>query len=407
MSGAAPQLRAVAGPTVALRVSIQDSIGEVPRAEWDALAEDNVLASHGWLSTLERTRLGGWFPRYVTVRDGSRLVGAAVFTPARATDEVETLDHVLFGRLRRVAAALGLSFLPALVCGLTRGAGAHPLLCPALRPGARSRVLDLIVEAVECAAARLQLRPCFGEVRANDVELASGLAARGYVAAVDTPLNVLDIETASFDDYLRQLDRITRGARKDVRRQLNQNRARGTTIVTLDDPESAADRLHELMNLNERAHNARQFGFSRDFFTVVKRNLGDDAIVYAAMKGDRITAVSLLLRRGQTAHLPMVGVDHAAAGRDFTFFTVAHHRPFADAIASGIRRLYLGRSLYELKARRGCRLEETLVFYRPSSRLAALVIRRWFAVLSAWNRAKLPRRARRRREAASSSLLSG
>jgi len=403
VSSAASLLRAAAGPTAALRVAIQDSIGDVPPAEWDALAEENVLASHGWLATVERTRLGGLSPRYLTVRDGLRLVGAAVCTPARATDEVETLDHILFGRLRRVAAALGLSFLPALVCGLTRGAGFHPLLCPSLRPEARNRVLDVIIDAVECEAARLQLRPCFGEVRASDGELATGLASRGYAAAVDTPVNVLDIATTSFDDYLRQLDRITRGARKDVRRQLNQNRARGTEIVTLDDPEPAADRLHELMNLNERAHNARHFAFSRDFFPVVKQNLGDDAIVYAAIKGDRITAVSLLLRRGQTGHLPMVGVDHAAAGRDFTFFTVAHHRPVADAIASGIRRLYLGRSLYDLKARRGCRLEETLVFYRPSRRLGALASRRWFAVLSAWNRAKLPRRARRRREALSSS----
>jgi hypothetical protein len=115
-------------------------------------------------------------------------------------------------------------------------------------------------------------------------------------------------------------------------------------------------------------------------------------VVYGAVKRDRICGVALLLRRGEAGFLPMVGVDHEAAGKDFTFFNLAHYRPITDAIDGGLRQIHLGRALYGLKARRGCRLESALVFFRPRRSGWRIAVRAWFALLSAWNATKLPAR---------------
>ena len=369
-------------------ITLHRSIGDVPRDQWDAMAGDDVLASHGWLLTLERTRCGDATPLYVVARTAGRVVGGAAVARMCATDLIETVDHVLLGRLRPLAARIGISFLPALVAAPLRGFGCLPLASRELDEGARGRLLDALLDAIGAEAARQGGALFFGDLRPCHADLAARLAARAFIDALDDPVSVLDVRWDSFDAYLRHLDRVSRGARKDVRRQQNQNRKRGTTITAEDDAGRTGDRLWQLMTLNERAHNRRPFGFVRDFFPVLTRELPGDAVVYAARKQGRITATSLLLRRGTTGYLPMVGVDHAAAGRDFTFFAIAHYRPIADAIAGGLRTLYFGRALDGLKARRGCRLEETRVFLRARAPIGRLASRPWLRVLSSWNRVK-------------------
>ena len=376
-----------------VRVSLHDSIHEFAREEWNPIAGREALASHGWLATAEATFRGAFRRVLVAARLGPRLVAVAA---GQVVDEgpVETLDDRLFGRVLPVAAALRVSFQPSLVCGPLRGGGVSPLLAPDLRGVLRERVLAAVVDAIEDWAARHSLPTCFVGVRPKQAEIRNALGGRGYLHAVDSPASILDVEWRSFDEYLRHLDGVSRGARSDVRRQINQNRKRGTAIVALDDPAPHEARLHELMEGNERIHNRRPFAFAPGFFTALKESVGADATIYAAVKQERVTAVALMLRHGDEAHLPMVGVDHAACDNDFTYFNIAHYRPIADAIDAGIRRLHFGSALYELKARRGCHLEESLVFVRPRTRIGAVAAAAWMSGLSAWNRAKVPRRAR-------------
>jgi hypothetical protein len=49
-------------------VAVHSSIHELDRREWDALAGDNVSASHGWLATLEDTSAGRFQTAYLEVR---------------------------------------------------------------------------------------------------------------------------------------------------------------------------------------------------------------------------------------------------------------------------------------------------------------------------------------------------
>ena len=89
----------------------------------------------------------------------------------------------------------------------------------------------------------------------------------------------------------------------------------------------------------------------------------------------------MVLCHGDTAYAPYIGLD--AARGEFTYFTLAFYRPIADAIATGVRRFYLGTLLYAMKVRRGCHVVPTSQFYRGRSRTEHLALAPWFK-MHAW-----------------------
>ena len=375
-------------------VAVHDTIRAVDREAWDALAGDNVLAAHGWLLTVEATLAAPLRPKYFVTRHLGRLVAGAAGYHVPLTDTVETLDSLVLGRLRPGLVRLGVSLLPTFVIGPLAAYGCHLLVAPDLPPEAGEALCLVLLDAIEAESAGAGVAPAFVNVLATQPALIRSLEKRGYFLLRGVPLNILEVVWDSFEGYLHHLDTVSRGARKDIRRQINRNRKRGTEITKLEDPRPHARRLHELLDLNSRRHNKTPFPFQPDFFGALRENLGEDAVIHVARKAGSITAVGVMLRRGTTAALPMVGVDHDLAGNDFTYFNIAHFRPIEEAIAGRIRRMIFGRALYELKARRGCKVVDTFTAYRPSGRLTRALVRFWFPCLSAWNRAKLPARVR-------------
>src|SRR5690606_14000816 len=95
---------------------------------------------------------------------------------------------------------------------------------------------------------------------------------------------------------------------------------------------------------------------------------------------------------GDTACPVVVGVDEPSRGA-FTYFEVAYHAPIANAIHTGIRRMYYGRDLEDLKQRRGCSFVDTWV-YLAATGSRRRVLTAWCAMASMWNRRKLPARVR-------------
>ena len=375
-------------------ISVYDTISGIAPEEWDVLAGNNVMASHGWLKTVETTCIVPFRARYITVRFQKHLAGAAVCYIVPRTDQVETIDDMLFGRLRPIADALGLSRLPAFVCGPLHSYGWHAEADHRLDPQRRAAVRPALLDAIEAEARAEGLHPTFTNVLDQQTALVQLLQQRGYLRFSHIPLNYLDVQWSSFDEYLNHLNTITHGAKKDVRRHISKNLKGSTRIEIADRPGLIGARLHELLEGNSLRYNGRPFSFRAEFFGELKRNLGDDARIYTASKGGAITAVNVMLRRNGVAQMPMVGVDHEAAGRDFTYFNVALYRPIRDAISERVERIYYGRALYDLKARKGCRIANLSIYHKATGP-SRFVLRPWCSVLSAWNRYRLPKRVRR------------
>jgi predicted N-acyltransferase len=378
-----------------MKVSIHRRIDELGGGRWDELAGGDIMAGHGWLRTVETASIGRCRPWYLVVEDDGRPLGAAICTFRHGGDPVETLDDMVFGRLRPAAGRLGLSLHPAWVCAAPHGFGSHLLIDRTLPAEHRSRLLVALLDAIETEARDRKIPAAMPHVLESEADLASRLMARGWLRSTHVPINYLDVCWPSFDDYLSHLNTVTRDARKDIRRQINQNRKRGTEIHRIDDPVAYEDRLHRLLDINSRRHNGRPFGFLPRVFSELKRNLGDEAIIYAAFKRGVITGVSVMLVRNGIAHLPWIGVDHEATANDFTYFNLAHYRPIDDAIGHGVTRMYFGRALYELKRRRGCRVGGLSLYVKPATSGGSLALRPWLVLLSTWNRLKLPGGLRR------------
>lgn len=378
--------------TIEALPSLFHSLKEIDPREWDRLAGENAFATHGWLLTVERCSRGRIEPLYFVHREDGVAVASTVCYVVSRSNDVETLDHMIFGRATNAARTLRLSLLPALVCGPALGYGWHIGLDAALTAPESERVRTIMIDAMEAAARDRSLELSFAHVMDHERELTQQLRARDYLRCRNVPVAVLDIRWSTFDAYLEHLPP---RARSEFRRQIKHNRAAGTVVDSATTMQGRERRVLELLDANARKHSRLDFALNERCFASFDAHMGARGRLFTATKADAVTAACLVLRQGTCAYAVAVGVDQDRAGDDYTYFHLTYNSTIADAIGSGVTRLYFGRGLYDVKLRRGCRLENTWVYSRASGarRIATAA---WFMLASSWNRHKLPPRAQRR-----------
>jgi predicted N-acyltransferase len=363
-------------------VAVVDTISAVDEDAWESLAGANVFATHGWLRTVERCSLRPVRPRYVLLRRGESLVGAAVCERELPADRAESLDSLMFGRFWRPLRAAGVSFLPALVCCPLDGYGAHFLYSRDASPDERLSIARELLRGLETEARREGLAVAFMEVLEDERELIRAAGESGYHHTRYLPLCRLDVRWSTFDEYVSELSHASKNVRKDIQRERNRNLAAGVTIERIRAIGDAGSHLFELMDATCNRHGDMGFPFNPGFFENALVNLGESAAIYTATKAGKITGVSVMLQHDGVAWGDYVGFDYEAAGRDFTYFNLLFHRPIIDAIDRGLKRLYYGRGQYRLKQRRGCTLCDSSVFYKPRRRILSLPVAAWCALHS-------------------------
>jgi predicted N-acyltransferase len=136
------------------------------------------------------------------------------------------------------------------------------------------------------------------------------------------------------------------------------------------------------------------FCFSKNFFSELRRNLGANAVLHVSRKAGFVTGVLVELRYKGTSHIPLVGIDHEMCGNDMTYFVLTYYAPIEEAISAGMTRLYFGPGHYLMKMRLGCKTTDLFIWHKGHRLITHQVARLWFAILSSWNRYKLPRQAR-------------
>ena len=378
-----------------------DTIGGLPTSfsslraiaphEWDRLAGDNAFASYGWLLTVEQCSRARVEPLYFLHRDNGLVVATAVCYVASASNHVETLDHMIYGRAAAAARALRFSVMPALVCGPALGYGWHIGIDDQLEPAERDRVRAAMIDAMESAARDRGVELSFVHLMDRERELARQLRERGYLRCANVPVAVLEVRWATFEAYLDDLPQRTRS---EFRRQMKHNRAAGTIVDCGGMMQIYDRRALELFDANQWKHSRLRFAFDERSFASLDTHMRGRAKLFTATKDSALTGACLVLSQGTSAYAVAVGIDQARAGDDYTYFHLTYNSTIADAIASGVRRVYFGRGLYDVKLRRGCSLENTWLYSRASG-AGRVATAAWFGLASFWNRLKLPPRARR------------
>lgn len=372
-------------------VCLNRTISDIDEHEWNRLAAQNAFATHRWLRTVETSCRAPLQALYFTLRRDETLIAAAVCYVCPVTREIETLDDLFFGRLVRAARLLGLSFLPAVVCGPLLGYGWHIGVRPGAGEAAADEARRRILDAMESEADARGLRLTFAHLLDDEGELTGLLTKRGYLRCRNAPVAVLDVKWRSFDEYTADLPP---RRRREFKRQTNRNRDAGNVIARVESTRGVEGRLLDLIDDNALKHNARPFPCGLGFFEALEAGLGEHARIFAARKAGAITAVTVMLVQCDAAFPVAVGVDYRVASDDYSYFQLTYNTLIAHAIESGIRRVYYGRGLYDVKVRRGCWLTDSWIYTRSSGshRLASAA---WFAVVSFWNRQKLSSEVRK------------
>ena len=196
---------------------VAGSITEVEKDEWDRLAKGNAYAGYAWLKTVEETYTGSAIPRYILIERNGELVGAVPCHILRPDGRSISLDNAMLGRLKKYVAPLGISFLPAFVCGSFRSYGNHLLIQSDLDHKLRERVAYDLLEAVEQEASKEGLSVLIPGAMNHETGLLRLLRQKGYHTTSTAPLNYMDIEWNTFGGYLQYMKSISKKASKNIR----------------------------------------------------------------------------------------------------------------------------------------------------------------------------------------------
>lgn len=368
-------------------VEIVNSIKGLKREEWDALIGDNILASYGWLKTVEETFIGDISPKYILVQDSGRLIGASVCYVFNKTVHPDmNLDNFMFGKLMKYTSKLGISFLPALICCPMKSYGRHFLVAKEINEEKKGIIMGKLLDTIENEASVHNLSVSFNNVLDEEAELIQLLGKRGYHKMVGLPLNYLDIEWSSFEGYMKRVGSISKNMKQNVRKEINKYMREVSIIKKLENLDGYEDRLYELININHYKHNRSRCPFKREFFRRLKENLGEDAVIYVSIKKNKVTGVSVFLKRNKIVYFSFIGVDHEMAGNDYTYFNIGYYSPIMDAISEKTTRMYNGIAMYKLKASRGGKVSNTYVFYKSFNKIKNFIVKPWFDFHSLWIR---------------------
>jgi predicted N-acyltransferase len=362
------------------------TIRAVDPTAWDRLAGANPLLGHGWLRTTEDEWIEDVERVYFLLESDGCLVAAAACYIDGAGASAETVDDLLFGRLRSTVLGRVLSLRPALVCGFPWSVGPGCFTEADASDTRRSELLGLLLDAIARESLRRKCSTVFMSVTDNEGPLACLLRVHGYDAVRHEPIYVLDLEWPSFDAYWRALT--SRNIRKNIRRELNRNRKLGVVISDLAAPAVFEARLREIVEGHYRRYGWPVFPYRQGWFQALRESLGSEAIIAVASRDDTIVAVAVSLRKQGTCQMILACVDYAAAGDDLSHFNLSYYWPVGECIRRGDRRYAVGPGQHTSRTRRGYTPLDSYIYCRPPGPVRRLVIRAWLRVLSAWLRRK-------------------
>lgn len=374
-----------------LTVRLEHRIENIDAGAWNQLAADDVYAQHGWLRVLETAVPEASNPVYFLLCEGGNVIGAAI---CYRFDEAapSSLDEMLLGRLCGPFARLGISLRPALLCGPLIGQGRHVLWRRDMEAPELDRLLERLLDAISTFVANERLTLAVARLPAEEEALLAALAARKFARTMNWPVSYVDIRWESFDAYLKHLAALGSNMPTKARREVAAPAKAGIRLDQDDRFQDSADEILDLMEANQRAHSAAPLGLGRDFFRTLADRHGRSCVVTLARAEETLAGAALLLTAGGYAGGSLIGVSDDPRNRKaFTYFNLALYEPIRFCIERGLKRVYLGAGLYDMKSRRGCRELELAMFIRHRSAPGRFACRLWCAVHRRWSAKKLDR----------------
>ena len=352
--------------------AVADSIDYFDKAHWDQVtSHDSLFLSRRYLRVLEEAGPENLRQRYALVFREKEPVAAI------AAQSVT----VSVARLRKKASSNGrLNQLEEkmLVCGNLLSWGMHGIC---FAPNVDHEALW---PAVAEAVYRLRrVDKLFGDtafVMVKDIpdayaSAATALSRFSYRELETEPNMVLDIspQWKSYDDYLANLTSKYRKQAKQIEKEVT---AAGCTVEEIKTEEIArnAEQLHALYLQTHKNARLRLVTLPVAFLPTLAKELGDDMRFTVLRKDNQLLGFVTTVKDGETAVGYYIGFDRKS-NADIPIYFRLLQSVVGHAIALGCKRLSLGRTALEPKARLGARPDPMRVWIRHRIPMLNLIVR--------------------------------
>jgi predicted N-acyltransferase len=322
---------------MSLSVALVPEIETVDAAEWDALAgPDDPFIEHAFLLALERSGSvggqSGWVPLHVTVRAGSRLVGALpLYVKLHSYGE-----YIFDWRWAASAERAGLRYYPKLVSMVpfTPATGKRVLWAEGED---RAAVVSALLAGV--ASAREELSASSVHLLfLNDEERDAIAGHRELIPRESLQFHWRNEGYASFEDYL---SRFRSALRKQVRRERKQVEGSGLELRVVPGPELREHEWRALFSFYVDTCHKRGSGpyLTQAFFEQIARTHAQRVLAVLAYRGGRPIAGTFNFQKGNTLYGRYWGCSEDYPS---LHFECCYYRLIEHAIDRGLQRFEAG-----------------------------------------------------------------
>lgn len=351
--------------------AVADSIDYLDKAHWDQVtSHDSLFLSPRYLRVLEEAGPENLRQRYALIfREKTPVAAIAAQTVTVSLSRL-TKKASSNGRLDRLEEKM-------LVCGNLLSWGMHGIC---FAPNVDHQALW---PAVAEAVYRLRrVDKLFGDtafVMVKDITntyaaAATALSRYSYRELETEPNMVLDISPKwkSYDDYLASLTSKYRKQAKQIDKEVA---AAGCVVEEIKTDQIArdAERLHALYLQTHKNARLRLVTLPVAFLPTLASQLGDDMRFTVLRKDNQLLGFVTTVKDGETAVGYYIGFDRKANAGIPIYFRLLQS-VVGHALALGCKRLSLGRTALEPKARLGARPDPMRVWIRHRIPMLNLIV---------------------------------
>ncbi len=250
----------------------------------------------------------------------------------------------------------------ALLCHSPAGCWRSGILCDENYD--KSLIIGKISEGIDCLCktGRISIS-CFICVSASEANLMNSLNDFGYRKLPWRKTYTIKIRWTTFDEYLMSLNY---KVRKNVRRELKKSGENSVKIEAISEFEQLSLVLSNLYSNLYFKYNRRQSPYyDASFFKSLSRHAGDKTLLFLAKKNEKIVGFTLCMQHKETLEGFKCGFDYSAcSNNDYVYLNLVYYAPIKWAIENGIKEIYYGTGMAEIKLKRGCESDESFYFVK-------------------------------------------
>lgn len=364
--------------------ALADSVEYLDSARWDRVTQhDSVFFSRKYLHVLEQAGPENLRQRYALIfrgRDVVAAVAAQLVTvnvsrvrkgtkdkkdPSGNAGLRKKISSFQAGIKDKTAQPLERIEEKLLVCGNLLSWGMHGVT---FAPGEDPVSLwPAVAEAIYRLRRADKLSGDTDFVMIKDItdphaQAAEILRRFSYRKLETEPNMVLEISPKwrTYDDYLANLTSKYRKVAKQIDKDVLEA---GCTVEPLNDVATNADRLHELYLQTHRNARLRLVTLRPTFLPTLAEQFGNDMRTTVVKRDGELLGFVTTVRDGETAVGYYIGFDRKA-NAEFPIYFRLLQSVVDDAIIFGCKRLSLGRTALEPKARLGARPDPMRIWVR-------------------------------------------